>query len=78
MYCSSRLSWWDSAFPPFLAPGGGISQSSTWALNTNLIFEIGSRSAGDYGIKTNYSMLFFFLFVIFVSRFFCADQFFFC
>ena len=31
-----------SAFSPFCAPGGGISQSSTCALNTNLIFEIGS------------------------------------
>ncbi len=31
-----------SAFSPFRAPGGGISQSSTCALNTNLIFEIGS------------------------------------
>ena len=40
MYCSSRLSWRDSAFSPFHAPGGGISQSSTCALNPNLIFEI--------------------------------------
>jgi len=31
-----------SAFSTFRAPGGGISQSSTCALNTNLIFEIGS------------------------------------
>jgi len=31
-----------SAFSLFRAPGGGISQSSTCALNSNLIFEIGS------------------------------------
>jgi hypothetical protein len=44
MYCSTRLSWRDSAFSPFRAPGGGISQSSTCALNTNLIVEIGSNN----------------------------------
>jgi hypothetical protein len=33
-----------SAFSPFRAPGGGISQSSTCALNSNLIFEIGSNN----------------------------------
>ena len=31
-----------SAFSPFRAPDGGISQSSTCSLNANLIFEIGS------------------------------------
>jgi len=41
MYCSSRF-YRDSAFLPFRAPDGGISQSSTCSLNPNLTFEMGS------------------------------------
>ncbi len=35
-----------SACSPFRAPGSGISQSATCALNSNLIFEIGSKESG--------------------------------
>jgi hypothetical protein len=51
MFCLSRLSWRDSAFSPFRAPGGGISQSSTCALNPNLIFEMGSNILNDRKIN---------------------------